>query len=53
MKVISTAGKIPIKLWLDDIEDGAMAQAKNLANLLLPKISVDEDTYAKQNNIKL
>lgn len=23
----------PIKLWLDDIEDGALAQAKNLANL--------------------
>jgi tRNA-splicing ligase RtcB len=32
MKVISTE-KIPIKLWLDDIEDGALAQAKNLANL--------------------
>lgn len=25
--------KIPIKLWLDDMEDGAMQQAKNLANL--------------------
>lgn len=24
---------IPIKMWLTDIEDGAMAQAKNLANL--------------------
>jgi len=34
MKVISTE-KIPIKLWLDDIEDGALAQAKNLANYLL------------------
>ena len=31
-KVISTEGK-PIKLWLDDIEDGALEQAKNLANL--------------------
>ena len=31
-KVISTE-KIPIKLWLDDIEDGALQQAKNLANL--------------------
>lgn len=31
-KVISTE-KIPLKLWLDDIEDGALAQAKNLANL--------------------
>jgi tRNA-splicing ligase RtcB (3'-phosphate/5'-hydroxy nucleic acid ligase) len=25
--------KIPIKLWLDDMESGAMEQAKNLANL--------------------
>jgi len=32
MKVITT-GKIPIKLWLDDIEDGALQQAINLANL--------------------
>jgi len=28
-KVISTE-KYPIKLWLDDIEDGALEQAKNL-----------------------
>lgn len=32
MKVITTE-KLPIKMWLDDIEDGAVAQAKNLANL--------------------
>ena len=32
VKVISTENK-PIKLWLDDIEDQAMAQARNLANL--------------------
>jgi len=32
MKVIDTE-KIPVKLWLDDIEDGALSQAKNLANL--------------------
>ena len=32
MKVIATE-KIPIKLWLEDIEDGAMAQVRNLANL--------------------
>lgn len=25
--------RIPIKLWLDDMEDGAMQQARNLANL--------------------
>ena len=31
-KVISTE-KSPIKLWLDDMEDGALEQAKNLANL--------------------
>ncbi len=31
-KVISTE-KLPIKLWLDDVEEGALAQAKNLANL--------------------
>ena len=30
--VISTENK-PIKLWLDDIEDSALGQAKNLANL--------------------
>lgn len=32
MKVIDTE-KYPIKLWLDDIEDGALQQARNLANL--------------------
>ena len=32
MKVINTEKK-PIKLWLEDIEDGALNQAKNLANL--------------------
>lgn len=32
MNVITTE-KLPIKLWLDDIEDGALEQAKNLANL--------------------
>jgi len=32
MKVINTE-KIPIKMWLEDIEDGALDQAKNLANL--------------------
>ena len=31
-KVISTEAR-PIKLWLDDLEDGALEQAKNLANL--------------------
>jgi len=31
-KVISTE-RLPIKLWLDDIEEGALNQAKDLANL--------------------
>lgn len=31
-KVISTENR-PIKLWLDDIEEGALYQARNLANL--------------------
>jgi tRNA-splicing ligase RtcB len=33
MKQIISTERIPIKLWLDDIEDGALKQAKNLANL--------------------
>ena len=32
MKVIDSE-KLPIKMWLTDIEDGALQQAKNLANL--------------------
>jgi len=32
MKVINTE-RVPIKMWLNDIEDGALEQAKNLANL--------------------
>lgn len=32
MRVIDTE-RLPIKLWLEDIEDGALAQARNLANL--------------------
>ncbi len=33
MKKILSTEKIPVKLWLDDIEEGALQQAKNLANL--------------------
>lgn len=33
MTKVDTTQKLPIKLWLDDIEDGALEQAKNLANL--------------------
>ncbi|MBC8207997.1 MAG: RtcB family protein [Desulfobulbaceae bacterium] len=33
MRQIVTSERQPIKLWLDDMEEGAMAQARNLANL--------------------
>lgn len=33
MKTTVTSENIPIKLWLDDIEEGALQQARNLANL--------------------
>jgi tRNA-splicing ligase RtcB len=33
MKKIITTEKIPIMLWLEDIEQGAMNQARNMANL--------------------
>lgn len=33
MRQIITSEKVPIKLWLDDMEAGAMGQARNLANL--------------------
>jgi len=33
MKQVVTSERVPIKLWLDDIEEGAMEQTKNLANL--------------------
>ena len=33
MRQVITTERVPIKMWLDDIEDGALKQAKNLANL--------------------
>lgn len=33
MKTVISSQNIPIKMWLDDMEQGAMDQAKNLANL--------------------
>jgi len=33
MKSVIGTERRPIKLWLDDMEEGALAQAKNLANL--------------------
>jgi tRNA-splicing ligase RtcB (3'-phosphate/5'-hydroxy nucleic acid ligase) len=32
MKIISTE-KLPVKMWLDEVEEGAMNQIRNLANL--------------------
>jgi len=46
MKIISTEN-IPIKLWLNDIEEGALLQAKNLANLpfAFKHISIMPDSH--------
>lgn len=46
IKVISSE-KLPIKLWLDNIEEGALAQAKNLANLpfVFKHIAVMPDSH--------
>ncbi len=33
MKQVISTETLPIKIWLDDLESGALAQAKNLANL--------------------
>jgi tRNA-splicing ligase RtcB (3'-phosphate/5'-hydroxy nucleic acid ligase) len=33
MKKVIASERIPIKMWLEDIEDGALEQARNLANL--------------------
>lgn len=33
MEKVITSEKLPIKMWLTDIEDGALSQAKDLANL--------------------
>ncbi|MFA6618291.1 MAG: RtcB family protein [Candidatus Neomarinimicrobiota bacterium] len=46
MKVIDTE-KIPIKMWLDDIEEGALQQAKNLANLpfLFKHVAIMPDAH--------
>lgn len=32
MQYVDTSGKVPIKLWLDDLEHQALEQARNLAN---------------------
>jgi tRNA-splicing ligase RtcB len=47
VKVVTTE-KLPIKLWLDDIENGAMAQARNLANLpfVFKWVSIMPDSHS-------
>ena len=46
MRVILTE-KLPIKMWLTDIEDGALKQAKNLANLpfLFRHVAIMPDSH--------
>lgn len=46
MKIISSE-RIPIKMWLDDIEEGALQQAKNAANLpfCFKHISIMPDSH--------
>jgi len=47
MKVITTE-KLPIKLWLEDIEESAMTQVRNLANLpfAFKHIAIMPDSHA-------
>ena len=51
-KVISTE-KVPVKLWLDEIEDAALQQAKNLANLpfVFKHIAISKRFSKSQANI--
>jgi len=48
MQKVITTEKIPIKLWLDEPEEGAMKQAYNLANLpfVVSHICLMPDTHA-------
>jgi len=47
MKQVISTERRPIKLWLDDIEDGALGQAKNLANLpfIFKHIAIMPDSH--------
>lgn len=47
MKNVITTENKPIKLWLEDIEDGALEQAKNLANLpfIFKHIAIMPDSH--------
>jgi len=48
IKSINSAGRIPIKMWLDDIEDGALQQAINVANLpfAFNRVAILPDAHA-------
>lgn len=47
MKQVISTEKLPIKIWTDSIEDGALEQAKNLANLpfAFKHIAIMPDTH--------
>jgi len=47
MNNVTNNGKVPIKFWLDDIEDGAREQAENLSNLpfLFKHIAIMPDSH--------
>ena len=47
MKQVITSEKQPIKLWLDDIEEGTLAQTQNLANLpfIFKHVAVMSDAH--------
>lgn len=48
MKQIINSEKYPIKLWLDDIEESALEQTKNLANLpfVFKHVAIMPDSHA-------
>lgn len=47
MELVISTEKVPIKLWLNEIEDGALEQAKNIANLpfVFKHVSIMPDSH--------
>lgn len=47
MKQVIITERVPIKLWLDDAEEGAIIQAKNIANLpfVFKHVSIMGDSH--------
>lgn len=47
MKKVISSERVPIKLWLDDIEGGALEQAKSIANLpfVFKHVSIMPDSH--------